>query len=85
MKSKWLFSMMMVCALALSASFVMAQEATQTPPPVEQQQTTPTDAAAPATADQTSLPATASPIPLLGLGSLLAIGSGLVLSRFRRR
>ena len=89
MKSKWLFTMAIVCAMALSAGFVMAQDATQTPPPTDQAQTTPTtppaDASAPATTDQSSLPATASPIPLVGLGSLLAIGSGLVLSRFRRR
>lgn len=83
MKSRWLFTMAIVAAMTVSAAVVMAQDATQTPPPVEQQTTTTTDASTTTTSDQSGLPATASPIPLLGLGSLLAVGAGMLL-RYRR-
>ncbi len=50
--------------------------------PVDQQQTTTTD---PATQPASSLPATASPLPLIGLGGLVSLAAGLWVSRSRRR
>lgn len=50
---------------------------------VDQQQTTTADAAQ--TMPSSDLPATASPMPLVALGGLAALGAGAFLNRSRRR
>ena len=50
---------------------------------VDQQQTTTTDPAQ--TMPSSELPATASPMPLVALGGLAALGVGAFLNRSRRR
>lgn len=68
-----------VTAVQAQESYPQGTTANQT---TDQTQTTTDPAAAPVSSD---LPATASPMPLVGLGGLVALGLGSLLNRSRRR
>ena len=84
---------LLLAVLALTIAAVVAVQAQESYPQgttaqqpsgtVEQQSTTPADPAA--TAPSSDLPATASPMPLVALGGLVAMAAGTALSRLRRK
>jgi len=84
---------LLLAALALAIATVVAVQAQETYPQqgttaqqpsgtVEQQPTSTVD---PVTAPSSELPSTASPMPFVALGGLVAMAAGAALSRLRRR
>lgn len=77
----------MLALTIVAATSAQAQEpyppGTQPPSGTVDPQTTAADPAQTTTSSE--LPATASPMPLVGLGGLLALGVGTILNRSRRR
>ena len=84
---------LLLAVLALTIATVVAVQAQETYPQgttaqqpsgtVEQQPSTTVDPAS--TVPSSELPATASPMPLVALGGLVAMAAGAALSRLRRK
>jgi hypothetical protein len=77
-----------VTAIAVQAqeSYPQGTTAQQTPSGTTTDQTAPTTTTDPAAqTPATDMPATATPMPLVGLGGLGALGLGSLLNRSRRR
>ena len=85
-----LCSLVAALVLTLAGAAVALSQEGSSQPAVDQQPTTPTTDQS-STMDQSStttssdMPKTASPLPLMGLGGLSALASGLWLSRPRRK
>jgi LPXTG-motif cell wall-anchored protein len=87
MKRMTSLALTLLALTIVAATSAQAQEpyppGTQQPSGTADPQATAADPAQ--TAPSSELPATASPMPLVGLGGLVALGVGTILNRSRRR